>query len=166
MPKNISSFGKSKPWITSVIPAAIRWKRRLEKKPVRIRNHNLLDNSFGNSKKVWSHINTILGKNRKLSSTSIKLYGIIINEPELIASSFNTYFNRIPTSLSNNMNNNILTLKIILLIKFQRQKISNHHQFRRIPRISVKLLTVWIIIFYYLNSNDRASMKLHYNGSI
>ena len=34
--------------------------------------HNLLESSFGNSKKVWSNINTILGKNSKASSTSIK----------------------------------------------------------------------------------------------
>ena len=60
---------------------------------------------------MWSNINTILGKNRKSSSTSIKLNGIIINEPEVIASSFNTYFNSIPTTLSNNINNNILTFK-------------------------------------------------------
>ena len=32
--------------------------------------------------------------------------------------------------------------------------------------VSVKRLTVWIIIFYYLNSNDMASMKLHCSGSI
>ena len=32
--------------------------------------------------------------------------------------------------------------------------------------ISVKCLTVWIIIFYYLNSNDIASMKLHCNGLV
>ena len=31
----------------------------------------------------WSNINTILGKNRKSSNTSIKLNGIIINEPEV-----------------------------------------------------------------------------------
>ena len=73
--------------------------------------HNLLQSSFGNSKKVLSNINTILGKNRKSSSTSIKLNGIIINQPEVIATSFNTYFNSIPTTLSNNMNNNISTSK-------------------------------------------------------
>ena len=32
--------------------------------------------------------------------------------------------------------------------------------------ISVTRLTVWIVIFYYQNSNDMASMKLHCNGSI
>ena len=32
--------------------------------------------------------------------------------------------------------------------------------------IWVKRLTVWIIIFYYPNSNDMASMRLHCNGSI
>ena len=52
--------------------------------------HNLLMSSFGNSKKVWSNINTILGKNRKASSTSIKQNGIIINEPEVIPNSFNS----------------------------------------------------------------------------
>ena len=77
--------------------------------------HNLLESSFGNSKKVWSNINTILGKNHKSSSTSIKLNSIIINEPEVIASSFNTYFNSIPTTLSYNINNNILTFKNYLV---------------------------------------------------
>ena len=107
--KNISSGGKSKPWITPGILAAIRRKRHLEKKarqnPERFlsdyrrhRNlltkvtrtareqyyHNLLESSFGNSKKVWSNINTILGKNRKASSNFIKLNDIIINEHEVI----------------------------------------------------------------------------------
>ena len=36
--KNIASGGKSKPWITPGILATIRRKRRLEKKPARIRN--------------------------------------------------------------------------------------------------------------------------------
>ena len=63
---------------------------------------------------MWSNINTILGKNRKSPSTSIKLDGIIINEPEVIASSFNSYFNSIPTSLSNNINK-ILTFENYLV---------------------------------------------------
>ena len=138
--KNISSCGKSKPSITLGILAAIRRKRRLEKNarqnPERLlteyprhRNlltkvtrtareqyyHNLLESSFGNSKKVWSNINTILCKNRKSTSTSIKLNGIIINELEVIASSFNSYFNSIPTSLSNSINNNILTFENYLV---------------------------------------------------
>ena len=75
---------ESKPWITPGILAAIRRKRRLEKKarqnPERFlaeyrshRNlltkvtrtdrqqyyHNLPESSFGNSKKVWSNINTV-----------------------------------------------------------------------------------------------------------
>ena len=64
---------------------------------------------------MWSNINTILGKNRKSSSTSIKLNGIIINEPEVISSSFNSYFNSIPSTLSNNINNNILTFENYLV---------------------------------------------------
>ena len=54
---------------------------------------------------------TILGKNRKSSGTSIKLNGIIINESKVIVSPFNSYFNSIPTTLSNNTNNNILTFE-------------------------------------------------------
>ena len=77
--------------------------------------HNLLKSSFGNSMNVWSKINIILGKNRKSSSTSIKLNDFIINEPEVIASSFNSYFNSIPTTLSNNINNNMLTFKNYLV---------------------------------------------------
>ena len=64
---------------------------------------------------MWSNNNIILGKNRKSTSTSIKLNGIIMNEPEVIASSFNSYFNGIPTTLSNNINNNILTFKNYLV---------------------------------------------------
>ena len=41
----------------------------------------------------------------------MKLNGIIINEPEVIASSFNSYFNSIPTTLSNTINNDILTFE-------------------------------------------------------
>ena len=64
---------------------------------------------------MWS-INTILGKNRKSSSTSVnKLNGIIINEPKVIANSFNSYFNSIPTTLSNNIYNNILTFENYLV---------------------------------------------------
>ena len=77
--------------------------------------HNLFEGSFGNSKKVWANINTILCKNRKSSSTSIKLNGIIINEPEVIASSFNLYCNSIPTTLSNIINNNILIFENYLV---------------------------------------------------
>ena len=77
--------------------------------------HNLFESSIGNSKKVWSNINTILGKNCKSSSTSIKLNGMIINEPEVIASSFNSYLNSISTTLSNNINNIILTFENYLV---------------------------------------------------
>ena len=64
---------------------------------------------------MWSNISIILGENRKSPSTSIKLNGIIINEPEVIASSFNSYFNSIPITLSNSINNNILTFENYLV---------------------------------------------------
>ena len=138
--KNISSVGKSKPWITPGILSCNSQETTPRKKACqnlerfltdyhRHRNlltkvtrtareqyyHNLLESSSGNSKKVWSNINTILAKNRKASSTSIKLNGIIINEPKVIASSFNSYFNSIPSTLSNNINNNIVTFENYLV---------------------------------------------------
>ena len=64
---------------------------------------------------MWSNINTILGKNRKSSITFIKVDDIIFNEPEVIAQSFNSYFNSIPATLSNNINNNILTFENYLV---------------------------------------------------
>ena len=51
--------------------------------------HTQLESSIGNSKKIWSNINFILGKNHNLISTTIKLNGIDIAEPETIANGFN-----------------------------------------------------------------------------
>ena len=69
------------------------------------------------------------------------------NEPEVIDSSFNSYFNSIMTTLSNNINYKILTFENYLVDQipeaenFQPSSIpeitkiitnfSNHHQFRR-----------------------------------
>ena len=78
-----------------------------------------------------------LGKNGKATSTSIKLNGIIINEPEVIASSFNSYFNSIPTTLSNNINNNILTFENYLVD--QIPEVENFQQ-SSIPEIT-KIIT-------------------------
>ena len=86
------------------------------------------DNYLGNSKKVSSNINTILGKKR---NDAIKLNGIIINEPEVIVNSFNSYCNSIPTTLSNNINNNIFTFENYLVYQIPKANNSNHQQFRR-----------------------------------
>ena len=54
---------------------------------------NLIESSFENSKKVWSNTNSILSKKHRSQNTSIRLNGIIVREPESIASIFNSYFN-------------------------------------------------------------------------
>ena len=82
---------------------------------------------------MWSSINTILGKIHKSSSTSIILNDIIINEPDLIASSFNSYFNSISTTLSNNINNNILTFENCLVNQIPD---AENFQLSSIPEIS------------------------------
>ena len=61
----------------------------------------------------------------------------------------------------NNNNNNNLNFLIIFKSCLIRRRLQ-----LQLSWISVKRLTVWIIIFYYLNLNDMASMKLHCNGSI
>ena len=88
---------------------------------------------------MWSNINTILGKNRKSSSTSIKLNGIIINEPRVIASSYNSYFNSIPTTLSNNINNNILTFKNYLVDQIPEAENFQPSSIPKITKIITKL---------------------------
>ena len=82
---------------------------------------------------MWSNINTIFGKKHKSPNTSIKLNGIIINEPEVIASSFNSHFNSFPTTLSNNINTNNLTFENYLVDKISEAK--NFHQ-TSIPEIT------------------------------
>ena len=67
----------------------------------------LLETSIGNCKKIWSNIKCILGKKHSSINTTIKLDGIHVAEPETIANEFNSYFNRIPITLSDNINNNL-----------------------------------------------------------
>ena len=126
--KNISGKFDRKPWITPGLLASIRTKRKLYRKflknPLRFGNeyrrhknllttltrtareqyyHNLLQQSSGNSKKIWTNINSILGKKHKSNNSSIKINGQINNEPNVIASTFNSYFNNVLISLSNNI---------------------------------------------------------------
>ena len=61
----------------------------------------LLETSIGNSKKIWSNINCILGKKQCAIKTTIKLDGILVAEPETIANALNYYFNSIPITNNN-----------------------------------------------------------------
>ena len=67
----------------------------------------LLESSIGNSKKIWSNINCILGGKHSSISTTIKLNGIGVPKPETIANAFTSYFNSIRVTLSDNINNNL-----------------------------------------------------------
>ena len=51
--------------------------------------------------------NCILGKKHSSINTTIKLDGIHVAEPETIANAFNSYFNSISITLSDNKNNNL-----------------------------------------------------------
>ena len=76
--------------------------------------HILLETSIGNSKKIWSNIDCILGKKHSLINTTIKLDGIRVAEPETIANAFNSYFNNIAITLSDNINNNLTAFESYL----------------------------------------------------
>ena len=91
----------------------------------------LLETSIGNSKKIWSNINCILGKKHSSANTTIKLDGNHVAEPETIANAFNSYFNSIPITLRDNINSNLTELKVTLTIKFRSRTIFIKHPFTR-----------------------------------
>ena len=74
----------------------------------------LLETYIGNSKKICSNINGILCKKHSSINTTIKLDGIHVAEPEAIANEFNSYFNSIPITLSDNINNNLTAFESYL----------------------------------------------------
>ena len=86
----------------------------------------LLETSIGNSKKVWSNINCILGKKHSSINTTIKLDDIHVAEPETIANAFNSYFNSIPITLSDNINNNLTAFESYLADQIPES--DNFHQ--------------------------------------
>ena len=59
-------------------------------------------------------------------NTTIKLDGIHVAEPETIANAFNSYFNSIPITLSDNMNNNLTVFESYL--DDQIPELDNFHQ--------------------------------------
>ena len=72
---------------------------------------NLLESSFGNIRKVWSNINSILGKKHRSQNTSIRLNVIVVSKSE--PSTFNFYFNDIRMEQRNSIR------KLSSMIKFQ-----------------------------------------------
>ena len=83
-------------------------------------------------------INSIRGKNHKSPNTSVKLNGIIINEPEVIASSFNSHFNSIPITMSNNIDT-ILMFGNYLNDKIPLTENYHHTSIPEITKITGKL---------------------------
>ena len=86
----------------------------------------LLETSAGNSKKIWLNIYCILGKKHSSINTTIKLNGIHVAEPETIANAFNSYFNFIPITLSDNINNNLTVFECYLAVQIPES--GNFHQ--------------------------------------
>ena len=137
--KNVYNKADRKPCFFPGTLTSIRAKRRFEKKarsnPDRYltiyRRHKnlltkvtratrdqyyrtLLETSTGNSKKIWSNINCVLGKKHSSINATIKLDGIHVAEPETIANTFNSYFNSIHITLSDNINNNLTAFESYL----------------------------------------------------
>ena len=74
----------------------------------------LLETSIANSKKIWSNMNCILGEKPSSINTSIKLNGIDVAELESITNAFNSYFNGIPITLTDNINNKLTSFESFL----------------------------------------------------
>ena len=81
---------------------------------------------MGNLKKMWSNIKCILGKKHSSINTNIKLHDIHVAEPETIVNELNSYFDSIPITLSNNINNNLTTFESYL--EDQIPESDNFHQ--------------------------------------
>ena len=106
--KNVYNKADRKPYITIGMLTFIRTKRRLEKKERSNPNryltiyrrhenlltkvtratrdqyyHTLLETSIGNSKKIWSNINYILGEKHSSINTTFKLNGIHVLTKQL-----------------------------------------------------------------------------------
>ena len=67
-----------------------------------------------------------LSKKHSSVSTTIKLDGIHVAGPETIGNAFNSYFNSIPITLSDNINNNLTTFESYLADQISES--DNFHQ--------------------------------------
>lgn len=127
--KNLRDKTKRKRWVTAGLFQSIRTKRRLYRRYIRNPNDRnrdeykrhknllsrlcrvareqhyqvILDGSFGDSRQIWQNLNKILGKNHRSGGNSVRINGDVTSQSELIATAFNSYFNSIPTVLSNNI---------------------------------------------------------------
>ena len=125
--KTISQHNLERPWLSSAIKVSIKNKNKLYKKytkrPVTYgdlyrRYRNLLtktinqakndyykskfNESNGNIKDTWKLINKIMGRNSKKSNSStFKINGSLVDDPNTIADSFNNYYCTIGTKTAN-----------------------------------------------------------------
>ena len=70
----------------------------------------LIESSVWKSKHIWSNTNCIIYKKHNSIITTINLSSIDVTEPEITANAFISYFNSIPITLSDNVDNNLIAL--------------------------------------------------------
>ena len=131
--KTIKSKSIVKPWINAELKQLIKDRHKLYMKYVKhpityglayknLRNHvtnqlkvsktryykTKLDNAFGNSKKTWKVINTILsnGKDKKSLIKSIKGNGVVISDNKGICNTMNNFFATVGNNLAQRLPNN------------------------------------------------------------
>ena len=128
--KIIKSKSIIKPWINNDLKQLIKERHKLYTKYVKqpityglayrnLRNHvtnelkackiryyrSKLDNAYGNSKKIWKVINTILnnGENKKTLIKSIKSNGSVIDDNKGICNAMNKFFVTVGKNLAQNL---------------------------------------------------------------
>ena len=85
----------------------------------------LIETSIGTVRKYGRISTAFLVKKHSSINTTIKLDGIDVAEPETIANAFNSYFNSIPITMSDNIINNVTAFEIYL--DHQIRKSDNFH---------------------------------------
>ena len=60
-----------------------------------------IQNSKGDSKTMWSHVNKLFPKTKSSGISSLEIYGRLITTPKDIANKFNTFFVSIGENLAN-----------------------------------------------------------------
>ena len=62
-----------------------------------------LNQDFGNSKKTWETVNTLLGRKQPKLPSTLVYDDSTINDPLQVAQTFNTYFSNIGITLADNI---------------------------------------------------------------
>ena len=128
--KKIVKTQKNKPWLSDDLRALIKEKNKIHNKFLRkpitfgpqyrsLRNQvnncikikkkkyyeNILLKHQGNSKRIWSILNDLLGRNKREKDFSLEVNGELTDNPKVIVEEFNNYFSNVTTEIVQSLPN-------------------------------------------------------------